>query len=160
MSSTKSVLFSFGEGGHSAQANRLAKLLLPMLSDFNIISISDVKKQPEWSDFHYVTGEVREKHSHLSLLSNKGPFEVFSTLNTIRSHHNIECVVSTGPGVSLLSAMFFKILGKKVIHVETWSRFHSKSLTGKLMYLVADKFYVQNKSLLEVYPKAIYSGLL
>ena len=32
------------------------------------------------------------------------------------------------------------------------------SLTGKLMYRIADKFYVQWREMLNVFPKAIFKG--
>ncbi|HAO9336376.1 TPA: polysaccharide biosynthesis protein, partial [Escherichia coli] len=50
--------------------------------------------------------------------------------------------------------------GTKVIYIETWSRFTTYSLSGRIMYRLSNKFYIQNKSLLELYPKAIYSGRL
>ena len=31
-------------------------------------------------------------------------------------------------------------------------------MTGKLIYLFADRFYVQWKEMLKVYPKALYYG--
>lgn len=161
MPSNKNVLFSYGVGGHNAQMNRLAAKLTPHLLDYKIISISDNKNKPDWSCTHYVTGEVRSKHSHIDILFNSGPLRVIKTLLQIKGKHkHIDVVVSTGPGISLFSAFFFKFFGAKIIHVETWSRFYSKSLTGKIMYLISDKFYVQNESLKKIYPNSIYSGVL
>lgn len=156
----KSILFVYGEGGHKAQANRLAPEIIKILESFDVVSLSDDTQSPHWSDFHYVTGEVRGKYSHLSLITNIGPFKVIRSLIKIKYKHKIEAVISTGPGVGLFAGLFFKVFGFKVIHVETWSRFTTYSMTGKFMYLVADKFYVQHKSMLKLYPKAIYSGVL
>ncbi|TWX63301.1 hypothetical protein ESZ39_17055 [Colwellia sp. C1TZA3] len=69
-------------------------------------------------------------------------------------------MVSTGTGMVIIPALILRLINKKVIHIEDWSRFDSGSYTGKVMYYIADKFYVQNKSLLQKYPKAIYSGRL
>jgi hypothetical protein len=74
--------------------------------------------------------------------------------------YNPKGFISTGPGVALLSGLLFKIFRKKIVYIETWSRFYSKSMTGKYMYLLAGRFYVQNIELLQLYPNAIYSGLL
>ncbi|MDD2698435.1 MAG: hypothetical protein PHF17_06500 [Arcobacteraceae bacterium] len=71
----------------------------------------------------------------------------------LHKKYDVKAVVSTGPGIV---SLFFKIFGKKIVFVETWSRFETKSMTGK----IADKFYIQNKSLQKHYPKAIYGGLL
>ena len=54
---------------------------------------------------------------------------------------------------------FIGITESEVFFV-TWSRFETQSYAGKVMYRIADRFYIQNKSLLKFYPKAIYSGLL
>ncbi|EJX1708280.1 PssD/Cps14F family polysaccharide biosynthesis glycosyltransferase [Vibrio cholerae] len=160
MYSNSAVLFSFGVGGHTSQAHRLAKILISDLNDIDIITISDLKKQPEWSKRHYVTGEFREKSSHLQILTNTGPFKIISTLLKIRRENQVKCVVSTGPGLSILVSLFFKLQGAKVIHIETWSRFKTQSLTGKFMYKIADRFYIQHRSLQSIYPKGIYSGVL
>ncbi|EHN71538.1 PssD/Cps14F family polysaccharide biosynthesis glycosyltransferase [Aliivibrio fischeri] len=160
MCSNKSVLFCFGVGGHNAQANRLASLLLNDLSEFDFISISDLENKPKWSDRHYVCGEFREKDSHFQILKNLGPIKILKEIVRIKKENDVKCIISTGPGVSILTALYFKLYGVKVIHIETWSRFKTKSLTGKFMYYLSDRFYIQNESLKDIYPNAIYSGLL
>ena len=156
----KSILCCFGEGGHAEQMNRFAPFLKEEMPDYIFLSLSDVRKNPSWSDFHYITGELRGKYSYFSIFTNIGPLQIIKSLLDIKKHHNVCSVITTGPGIGLVSAIFFKINRKKIVHIETWSRFKTRSLTGKLMYRIADKFYVQHKSLLAVYPKAIYSGQL
>lgn len=51
-----------------------------------------------------------------------------------------------------------KIAGKRLIYIESFAKVTSATLTGKLLYKFADQFYVQWKSMLKVYPKAIYLG--
>ncbi|GLS89026.1 hypothetical protein GCM10007916_00930 [Psychromonas marina] len=160
MYSNKSVLLCFGEGGHTAQMNRLVSKLIEPLSDFDLVSISDVKKKPEWSARHIVTGELRGKHKHSDILFNNGPFKIVKSLRSAIKNNNFQAMISTGPGIAIIAALLFKVYGIKVVHVETWSRFTTKSLTGRVMYLLADRFYVQHKSLLSIYPKAIYAGVL
>ena len=53
---------------------------------------------------------------------------------------------------------FQKIAGKRLIYIESFAKVTSATLTGKLLYKFADQFYVQWKSMLKVYPKAIYLG--
>ncbi|MBB2288413.1 polysaccharide biosynthesis protein, partial [Escherichia coli] len=126
---------------------------------FYIISISDDCITPKWSHIHFVTGEVRKKNSYFDTLTNMGPIKIIQTLLKIKKY-NVRCVISNGPGISVITALFFKVFGAKIIHVETWSRFVSKSLTGMAMYYIADVFYVQNKELCKIYKNAIYSGRL
>ncbi len=157
----KSILFVYGEGGHTAQMNRLAPKIIENLKEkYEIVTLSDVKTQPAWSSKHYVTGEVRGKYSHKEIFTNSGPIKVISSLFGISKNHKVQVVVTTGPGIGIFAALFFKIRGSKVVHVESWSRFETASLTGKVMYKLADKFYIQNNSLKKLYPKAIYSGVL
>lgn len=160
MYSNKAILFSFGIGGHNAQANRLAKILLDDLYDFDIVTISDLKTKPEWSERHYICSELRGKYSHFQLFTNNGPINIIKTLRRIKKENNIKFIISTGPGISVVASVFLKLYGVKIIHIESWSRFSTKSLTGRFMYYLADKFYVQNKTLQKIYPKAIYSGVL
>ena len=51
-----------------------------------------------------------------------------------------------------------KIFGSKVIYIETFANIHTKTITGRLIYKVADLFVVQWESMLELYPKATYGG--
>lgn len=156
----RAVIFSYGVGGHTEQAERLATILKPELNNFKIITISDNCKQPLWSDVHYLTGEIRKKNSNFEILMNTGPFKILLTLLKIKKEYSVSCVISNGPGISVMTSFFFKIFGAKIIHIETWSRFNTRSLTGFIMHLISDKFYVQNKSLCSKYKNAIYSGKL
>ncbi len=154
------IVFCFGEGGHSAQANRLANIIIPLLGGYKIATLSDVKKKPAWSHQHYKVDELRSKHSHIDTIIHNSIFKIIRVIAQVSKEETVKAVISTGPGISLVAGIYFKLRGAKVIHIETWSRFKTTSLTGRLMYRVADKFYVQHRSLLELYPKGIYSGLL
>ena len=153
-----SILFVYGEGGHASQV----KILAPMIkkTKYDFISMSDDNCKYNWSDCHYITGEARSKYSRYDVLFNLGPLKILKTLIEIKRNHRVKCIVSTGPGISIIASLFFKVFGVKVIHVETRARFTTYSLTGRVMYIMADRFYVQNKSLLKLYPKAIYAGTL
>ena len=54
--------------------------------------------------------------------------------------------------------LFWKLFRKKIIYIETFAVSHSKTLSGKLVYPIADVFLVQWSSMLNLYPKAIYKG--
>jgi len=68
-------------------------------------------------------------------------------------------IISTGAGVAVpacfLGKFFFK---SKVIFIESFCRIKEPSLSGKLIYPIADLFFVQWKSLLNYGEKAIYKG--
>ena len=48
----------------------------------------------------------------------------------------------------------------KVIYVESYTRLKDLSLSGKIIYPLADLFVVQWKQLAHKYPKAVYGGAL
>nr|WP_301538293.1 PssD/Cps14F family polysaccharide biosynthesis glycosyltransferase [Providencia rettgeri] len=139
---------------------RLAPNIISNIERFNIITLSDEKLAPEWSKLHVCTNEFRSKHSNLNVFSTLGFIRILKDVISLYKKNNIKACISTGPGLAIPAAIITKIYGGKVIHIETWSRFHSKSFTGRILYYIADVFYVQNKSLLKLYPNATYSGLL
>ena len=138
----------------------MAKPLVPLLKDHKIVTLSDVEDSPYWSDRHYVVEELRSKHSHIETFKNITFARTLQKVSQIAKKENVKAVVSIGPGICVITSIYFKWKGAKIIHIETWSRIKTSSLTGRVMYLIADKFYVQHKSLLDKYPKGIYAGLL
>ena len=57
-------------------------------------------------------------------------------------------------------ALAGKLVGASIAFVETGSRVTSPSLTGRIMYRLADLFFVQWPELRRVLPRAIYAGRL
>ena len=51
-----------------------------------------------------------------------------------------------------------EIIWQKVIFIETFANITTKTLSGKLVYPIADLFLVQWEEMLELYPKAKYRG--
>ena len=153
------IIFLAGEGGHFEQARRLYHSL--MLSEKNeIIVFTDVlNKNIDEKLKHEVLGALRDKDGFNAIGAFCYFFKACKLTITYCHQYNVS-IISTGPGISLIPSLIVKAVGGKVIHIETWSRFYSKSGAGKLMYLIADKFYIQNKELSSVYPKGIYAGRL
>lgn len=69
-----------------------------------------------------------------------------------------DVVISTGALATYPFCLIGKMMGKKVIFVESFARVDNPSLTGKLVYKFADLFIVQWEEMLHYYPKAIYTG--
>lgn len=69
-----------------------------------------------------------------------------------------DAVVTTGAAVAIPICFYAKILGKKVIYIESMARINSPSRTGKIIYKFADLFVVQWRELTKYYPDAIYGG--
>jgi beta-1,4-N-acetylglucosaminyltransferase len=72
-----------------------------------------------------------------------------------------DIIVSTGAGVAVPFFYVGKLLGSKLIFIESAGRTNSPSLTGRLVYPVSDKFLLQWKELKRFYPKGRFlEGLL
>ena len=67
-------------------------------------------------------------------------------------------IVTTGALIVFPFCLYAKLMGTKIIYIETFARVNDRSLTGRLVYPMADLFLVQWESLLELYPKAKYVG--
>lgn len=63
-----------------------------------------------------------------------------------------DLILSSGAAVAVPFFYLGKLFGKKLIYIEVFDRIDSLTLTGKLVYPVADKFIVQWKELKERYP--------
>lgn len=84
-------------------------------------------------------------------------WEAFRVLNKERP----DVLISTGASpivpFAILGRLFF---GTKIIFVETMTRVEAPSLTGRIMYFLAHRFYYQRQELRRFYPKGSYVGAL
>jgi len=70
-----------------------------------------------------------------------------------------DVIITTGAGIAIPMFIIGKLFGKKLIAIESVSRVFTPSLTGKILYNIADLFLVQWPTLLKKYgPKAKYGG--
>ena len=160
---TKSVLIVYGEGGHHAQMRRLLSRFTELRDD-GVKVIAVVEAGAHVMDDAAITEELQPLRA-----KTRSTALIFSLMNfcraVIRSHqlirtHNVGFVLSTGPGIAIPVTVATKLRGVRVSHIETWSRFYSSSWTARFLYLLASDFYVQNKELLSIFPKATWSGRL
>jgi UDP-N-acetylglucosamine:LPS N-acetylglucosamine transferase len=83
--------------------------------------------------------------------------QVFFAISTVLREQP-KVVLSTGANIGVAFGIAAKLLRRKVVFVETITRVESPSLSGRIMYYLADKYYVQSVSLARAMPKAIYKG--
>lgn len=69
-----------------------------------------------------------------------------------------DIVICTGALSTIPFCVISKIFNAKLIYIESYAKVETASLTGKLMYRIADKFYVQWREMLNIFPKAIFKG--
>jgi UDP-N-acetylglucosamine:LPS N-acetylglucosamine transferase len=91
-----------------------------------------------------LVGYVKNTAQSIALLVKKRPRVIFST----------------GAGIALATCIFGKLMGARVIYLESGARVTTPSKTGRLAYRFANVFIVQWKPMLRWFPKALYVGPL
>lgn len=69
-----------------------------------------------------------------------------------------DIIISSGAAVAVPFFYLGKFFGVKTIYIEVFDRIDTSTLTGKLVYPIADKFIVEWEEMKRVYPKAINLG--
>ena len=155
------ILVVLGEGGHTTELLRLVDLL------------------GDRYEYHYMV--TREDNLSASRIKHRGPLYSLSRprgkdtgmagavwrtlLAGVQSLPVIwrirpTAVLSTGPAIAVPVSLIGKLLGARIIFVETGSRVTTLSWTGRIVYRWADLFFVQWPQLAEHLPRAIYAGRL
>jgi len=151
----KKVLFISSTGGHLSELLQLK----PLFKKYNSYLITEKTKS---------TVGLKEKYESVNYLVYGTKDHKFSyifkfTYNIIKSFIlylkiRPEVIVTTGTHTAVPICYIGKLLGSKIIFIETFANSKTKTLSGKLIYPIANTFVVQWKEMLELYPKAIYAG--
>lgn len=164
------VLFTCNEGGHFSQMMALRELFgyypSVLLTD-NSRASNKLSTLSDLQDVIIVQGtaktrkeKVGSKHADSRWTYYKGYIslfrECFSALKKIRP----KVIVTTGSNIAVPVFLAGKIMGAKLVFIETRARVYSKTLTGKLVARISDVVIVQWPEMLELYPNAYYFGTL
>lgn len=152
----KKVLFISSTGGH---LNELLQLK-PLFKKYNSYIITEYDESTKDLKEHY-----KEKMSYLLFETRSNKFIYFFQFlyNCIKSlclyiKIRPKYIVSTGTHTAVPMCYIGKIFGSKIIYIETFANRTTKSLSGKLVYPIANIFIVQWEEMLKLYPKAILGG--
>lgn len=152
----KKVLFISSTGGHLSE--------MMMLNDL-------FKKY----DYHIITEKTKTTKSLKTKYDSRIDYLIYGTkdhpfsypfkllANCFKSLYlylkiRPDFIVTTGAHTAGPMCCLGKIFGSRIIYIETFANIYTKTITGKLIYKFADLFIVQWKSMLKLYPKAIYGG--
>ena len=152
----KKVLFIASTGGH---LNELMQLE-PMFKNYNYHIITEKTKS---------TISFKEKYPHKVNFLVYGtkdkkliyPFKfIYNCFKSLILYIKIrpKYIVTTGTHTSVPICYLGKIFGTKIIFIETFANTKTKTLSGRMIYPIANLFIVQWESMLKLYPKAIYGG--
>lgn len=69
-----------------------------------------------------------------------------------------DVIVCTGVLATIPFCLVGHAMGAKLVYIESFAKTGSPTMTGKLLSRLSDRFYVQWKSMLSVYPNARFVG--
>lgn len=140
------ILYISSDGGHLS----IVKKVIDNVEVSNWALITENSKLK-------VNCVLKESRHHILRYILVIPINIF--LNIIYFiHYNPKLIITTGAHTGVFMCYLGKIFRRKVIYIEVFDRFKTLTVSGKLVYKIADKFIVQHKELLKDYKKAIYIG--
>ncbi|MDQ0298195.1 UDP-N-acetylglucosamine:LPS N-acetylglucosamine transferase [Salibacterium salarium] len=150
----KKVLFISSVGGHLTQLMQLKPLFEKydyyLVTEKTIVT-KDMAKEHPMSFLVY--GARNYPLSYLFKFS----YNVLKSLGIFLKKRP-DVVVTTGVHTSVPMCYIAKLFRKKVVFIESFAKTSSPTLSGKLVYPIADLFVVQWETMLEHYPKAVHGG--
>lgn len=159
------VLVVLGEGGHTRQMLMLLDDLGPEYDYRYLIAEGDQLSQGKIRH----PGPVYRAPRPRTKLKGKTDPAAVAAWHTARSLVRLwplmrqirpDVLLANGPSLAVPAVLLGKLLGARVIWVETASRVDELSTSARLAYRWADLFFVQWPQLVEKYPQAIYAGRL
>ena len=152
----RNVLFISSTGGHLNELMQLS----PMFEKYDYHIITEKTKSNLKLKEKYpgkVGYLVYGTKLHIFTYIFKLLYNCFKSLYYYIKFHP-DYIITTGTHTAGPMCCIGKILGSKIIYIETFANIKTKTVTGKLLYPIADKFIVQWESMLELYPKATFGG--
>lgn len=148
----KKICFASSCGGHFEQL----MMLKPLMDEYEHCVVTEKTK--------YLSYKGKAKIYYLKQMNRKEGLALLKlVINTFLSIRILfkekpDVVITTGVLAVLPLCLIAKLMGKKLIYIESFAKVNSANVSGKVMYRFADQFYVQWESMLKIYPKAIYMG--
>lgn len=147
-------------GGHWTQLNNLYKEFQKTIgTNENEVNISLITEKnmstSHREDIHFFYQQERKNKLFLFILI-MNILKALALIIKLKPNY----IISTGAGVTVPYLIFGKIFGAKIIFIESYAKLSSPTVTGRIVYKFADKFYVQWPEMLKFYPKGIYKGSL
>lgn len=155
------ILVVLGSGGHTAQMIRLVGMLSLDHEISYMVGLDDRLSESKITRKGAVYRVHRARRHEDGLLKTvvKVVRLSFESLGVLR-RAKPDAIINAGPGTAVPVSIVGKLLGKRIITIEDWSRVYSRSRSGRILYRFSDLFFVQWPEMLELYHKAVYAGRL
>ncbi len=149
----KKICFAASSGGHFEQL----MMLTPLMEKYDSFIITEktdyaVSKNQKIKTYYMKQVNRKEKTFLPNMIVNS-----FKSVY-IFIKERPDYMITTGVLAIIPMALIVKLFRKKLIYLESFAKISSPTMTGKLLYKYADRFYVQWEKMLEIYPNAIYKG--
>ena len=152
----KKIMFISSTGGHFNEMSQLKELTKKY--DYYIVTEKTSDKMYLKEKYpHKVSFLVYGTKDHFLVYPFKLFYNCFKSL-FIYIKVRPTVILTTGAHTAGPMCCIGKILGSKIIFIETMANISTKTITGRLIYKFADLFIVQWESMLKLYPKATYGG--
>lgn len=152
----KKVLFISSTGGHLSEMLQLKDMFNRY--DYKIITEktkSNLKLKKYYGNrINYLVYGTKD---HMLSYPFKLLYNCFKSLYFYLKIHP-DYVITTGAHTAGPMCLIAKLFGSRVIYIETFANINTKTITGKLLYPVSDKFIVQWDSMKKLYPNSIVGG--
>lgn len=152
----KKVMFISSTGGHLEELLQLS----PMFSNYDFCLITEKTKSNL-----YLKEQYGDRVSYLAYGTKHHIFSYpFKLLwNCFKSlfyylKYTPDYIITTGTHTAGPMCCIGKILGSRIIYIETFANMVTKTVTGKFLYPISDKFIVQWDSMKKLYPKSEVGG--
>lgn len=149
---TIKICYTASDGGHTHELMQLTGLF----PKYPGILITESRNVKSGFEAVYTLPLVNRKSLRFLLRFVQSFFTIRRILSQERPTH----IISFGAMCTVPVCVIGKLMGMKIIHVESFTRIRDLSLTGKIVYPFADLFVVQWKQLVQKYPKAVFGGAL
>lgn len=152
----KKAIFICSTGGHLTELLMLEKIF----RNFDYTIITEKTKSTKSLSKKYnnrVKYLVYGTKSHIIPYIFKFPYNcIKSLIYFIKIKPDL--IVTTGAHTAVPMCYIAKIFRKRVVYIETFANIYTKTISGRLVYPIADLFVVQWENMLKLYPKAKYYG--
>lgn len=151
----KRVLFISSTGGH---LNELLQLS-PLFEKYDSYLITEKTKSTKNLKYKYKNVNYLVYGTRKNLFTYFFKF-IYNILKSFVLFIKIrpKVIVTTGTHTAVPMCYIGKLFRSKIIFIETFANSKTRTLAGRLVYPISDMFIVQWKSMLKLYPKAIYGG--
>lgn len=135
-------------GGHFEQLCMLKKLE----NKYDLFLVTEKTKYSGDANYYLYQTGLKDIFCIFKMIGN-----CFKTLK-FWMREKPDAVITTGTMIAIPVCLLARLCKKKVIYIETFSRIHNCTRTGRFMYKHSDLFIYQWETLKEFYPDGVYGG--